>query len=113
MVALDDKRAAQSRESSWFRADGAIIGQFALVLLVVYVCFFDGLTAFGLVGPDEPRYASIAREMAAGGDWVTPRLHGEPWFEKPILYYWVAALGYRVFGDGAGLVGHPRRRTTH
>ena len=100
MVALDDKRAAQSRESSWFRADGAIIGQFALVLLVVYVCFFDGLTAFGLVGPDEPRYASIARDMAAGGDWVTPRLHGEPWFEKPILYYWVAALGYRVFGDG-------------
>jgi 4-amino-4-deoxy-L-arabinose transferase-like glycosyltransferase len=37
--------------------------------------------------------------MAEGGDWVTPRLHGEPWLEKPILYYWVAAVGYRVFGD--------------
>ena len=99
MVAEDDRPVAQQRESSWFRAGGAALGQLALVLLVVYVCFFDGLTAFGLVGPDEPRYASIARSMATGGDWVTPRLHGEPWFEKPILYYWVAALGYRVFGD--------------
>ena len=53
-----------------------------------------------MVGPDEPRYAAIARDMAASGDWVTPRLNGEPWFEKPILYYWVAATGYRLLGDG-------------
>ena len=88
------------RAATWFRANGTGVGQLALVLLVAYVCFFNGLTALGLVGPDEPRYASIARDMATGGDWVTPRLHGEPWLEKPILYYWVAALGYRVFGDG-------------
>ena len=74
--------------------------QLAVTLAVTYVCFFHGLTAFGLVGPDEPRYAAIARDMAAGNDWVTPRLHGEPWLEKPILYYWVAASGYRLFGDG-------------
>ena len=34
--------------------------------------------------------------MAQTGDWVTPRLYGEPWFEKPILYYWGAALGFRL-----------------
>ena len=73
--------------------------QLALAVLVTCVCLFSGLTAFGLVGPDEPRYAAIARDMAVGDDWVTPRLHGEPWLEKPILYYWVAAVGYRVFGD--------------
>ena len=28
------------------------------------------------------------------GDWVTPRLYGQPWFEKPVLYYWAAALGF-------------------
>ncbi|MEE2963897.1 MAG: glycosyltransferase family 39 protein [Acidobacteriota bacterium] len=71
----------------------------AIAVLVTYVCLFNGLTAFGLVGPDEPRYAAIARDMAVSDDWVTPRLHGEPWLEKPILYYWVAAVGYRVFGD--------------
>lgn len=71
-----------------------------VALLACYVSFFDGMTAFGLVGPDEPRYAAIARDMADGGDWVTPRLQGEPWLEKPILYYWVAAAGYRLFGAG-------------
>ena len=74
------------RWASWFRANGAAGGHLALVLLVAYVCFFHGPSAFGLVGPDEPRYASIARDMAASSDWVTPRLHGEPWLEKPILY---------------------------
>ncbi len=52
----------------------------------------------GLVGPDEPRYAWIARDMAESGDWVTPRLYGKPWFEKPPLYYWGAAVSFKIFG---------------
>jgi len=36
--------------------------------------------------------------MAESGDWVTPRLHGKPWFEKPILYYWAAATSFRALG---------------
>src|SRR6202023_3488538 len=63
---------------------------------VVLVCLFGQLGAVGLVGPDEPRYAWIARAMAQTGDWVTPRLYGEAWFEKPILYYWTAAVGFRL-----------------
>jgi len=55
---------------------------------------FANLGAIGLIGPDEPRYAWIARAMAETGDWVTPRLWAVPWFEKPILYYWAAALGF-------------------
>ena len=70
-----------------------------LVSIITYICLFHGMTAFGLVGPDEPRYAAIARDMATGDDWVTPRLHGQPWLEKPILYYWGAAVGYRLFDD--------------
>jgi 4-amino-4-deoxy-L-arabinose transferase-like glycosyltransferase len=62
--------------------------------LIVVVCLFSHLGAIGLVGPDEPRYAWIARAMATSGDWVTPRLYGQPWFEKPVLYYWAAALGF-------------------
>jgi 4-amino-4-deoxy-L-arabinose transferase-like glycosyltransferase len=62
--------------------------------LIVVVCLFGHLGAIGLVGPDEPRYAWIARAMATSGDWVTPRLYGQPWFEKPVLYYWAAALGF-------------------
>ncbi len=69
----------------------------AVFVLVVFHCFFTGLATAGFVGPDEPRYASIAREMARSGDWVTPRLNGAPWFEKPPLYYWSAAIGFRLF----------------
>jgi len=64
--------------------------------LIVVVCLFSHLGAIGLVGPDEPRYVWIARAMASSGDWVTPRLYGQPWFEKPVLYYWAAALGFLI-----------------
>lgn len=70
----------------------------ALIVLTLYVCYFSHLGVVGLVGPDEPRYAWIARDMAETGDWVTPRLYGKPWFEKPVLYYWGAALSFKIFG---------------
>src|ERR1700734_114028 len=61
---------------------------------MVMVSLFANLGVIGLVGPDEPRYAWIVRAMAETGDWVTPRLWAVPWFAKPILYYWAAALGF-------------------
>jgi len=51
-----------------------------------------------LVDPDEGRYAEIPREMAATGDWVTPRLNGLKYFEKPPMQYWATAATYSVFG---------------
>ena len=66
--------------------------------------FFYGLTSAGLIGPDEPRYASIGREMARSGDWITPHLWGEPWFEKPPLLYWMTAAG-NLAGLGPDLAG--------
>jgi 4-amino-4-deoxy-L-arabinose transferase-like glycosyltransferase len=71
-----------------------------LILILLYVCLFSGLGVLGLVGPDEPRYAAIARAMADTHDWVTPRLWGTPWFEKPVLYYWLAGIAMRIFGVG-------------
>ena len=62
-----------------------------LPLLLLYLLQLGGV---GLLGPDEPRYASIGREMARSGDWITPRLDGQPWFEKPPLTYWLTALGH-------------------
>ncbi len=60
--------------------------------------FFFGLSHFGLLGADEPRYAEVAREMLARRDWITPVLGNQPWLEKPPLYYWQAMIAYRVFG---------------
>jgi 4-amino-4-deoxy-L-arabinose transferase-like glycosyltransferase len=71
-----------------------------LLALTCYVFFIHGLANIGLVGPDEPRYAAVAREMYQSGDYVTPRLHGNPWFEKPILFYWLTAFSFATFGIG-------------
>ena len=76
----------------------ARIGWAVLIVATLYVCYFSHLGAIGFVGPDEPRYAWIARDMAETGDWVTPRLYGKPWFEKPPLFYWGAALSFKLFG---------------
>jgi 4-amino-4-deoxy-L-arabinose transferase-like glycosyltransferase len=76
----------------------ARVGWVVLILATLFVCYFSHLGAIGFVGPDEPRYAWIARDMAETGDWVTPRLYGKPWFEKPVLYYWGAAASFKVFG---------------
>src|SRR5215475_4982894 len=70
----------------------------AVLAVASYILFFHGLNSIGLVGPDEPRYAAIAREMLLTRDYITPRLHGVPWFEKPVLMYWLSAAGYKIFG---------------
>ena len=86
-----------SPEKPWTKSL-ARIGWTSLILATLYFCYFSHLGAIGFVGPDEPRYAWIARAMAETGDWVTPRLYGKPWFEKPPLYYWGAAASFKVFG---------------
>lgn len=57
------------------------------------------LGAVPLIGPDEPRYSRVAVEMSRSGDLVTPTLQGEPWLEKPILYYWLAAAAFSAMGE--------------
>jgi 4-amino-4-deoxy-L-arabinose transferase-like glycosyltransferase len=87
----------QPSEKPWVQT-AARIGWAILIVATLYVCYFSHLGAIGFVGPDEPRYAWVARDMAETGDWVTPRLYGKPWFEKPPLYYWGAAMCFKLFG---------------
>lgn len=70
----------------------------AVLALLVAALWFGGLGSRKLIHPDEGRYAEIAREMAVSGDWVTPRLNGLKYLEKPPLQYWMTALAYRAFG---------------
>jgi hypothetical protein len=67
-----------------------------IALALLCLVYFYRLDAAGVLGPDEPRYASIGREMAQSGDWVTPRLWGQPWFEKPALLYWMTGAAFRL-----------------
>lgn len=71
-----------------------VAGMAAIVLgLALYLL---NLSTMGLVSVDEPRYAAIGQAMARSGDWLTPRLWGQPWFEKPVLLYWITGFGFRL-----------------
>ena len=64
------------------------------LIIPLLMLYLPGLGSVGFLGPDEPRYASIGREMAHSKDLITPRLDGQPWFEKPPLLYWMVAAGH-------------------
>ena len=75
--------------------------------LLTLAVIFGGLYFFILAraplsNPDEGRYAEIPREMVATGDWVTPRLDGIDYFEKPPLLYWAVAASTTLFGPSEG-----------
>ncbi|MCU0240574.1 MAG: glycosyltransferase family 39 protein [Pyrinomonadaceae bacterium] len=69
-----------------------------LVIIGFIALYFFGLNFLPFLGPDEPRYAQVAREMFERGDWVTPTLGGHNWFEKPALLYWLQIIAYNIFG---------------
>lgn len=71
------------------------------IVLFYILTYLAPLGARPLVRPDEFRYAEIPREMLASGDWVTPRLNGVRYFEKPALGYQLTAVSFAVFGQNA------------
>ncbi len=70
----------------------------SLFLFLVIIAFYLYGLGVPLLGPDEPRYAQVAREMFLRGDLVTPTLGGNLWFEKPALLYWMMIGSYKLFG---------------
>jgi 4-amino-4-deoxy-L-arabinose transferase-like glycosyltransferase len=68
-----------------------------LFLVAGYLCSV-GIFNHELWTPDEPRVAAIGRAMWETGSWAVPRLNGEPFLEKPPLYWWAQSAVYAVFG---------------
>jgi 4-amino-4-deoxy-L-arabinose transferase-like glycosyltransferase len=75
------------------------LGGTILLLALATLLLAFRLGGVPLLGPDEPRYARVAVEMSRSGDLVTPTLQGQPWLEKPILYYWLAAGAMKMLGE--------------
>ena len=71
----------------------------AALWVLLAVVWFGTLGIRPLYKADESRYGEISREMVASGDWVTPRLNGYKYFEKPPLQYWATAALFEVLGE--------------
>ena len=74
------------------------------LLLVLATCvpaFWFNLAGTTLWDHDEGRHASIAREMLASGQWLTPTLNAQPYHDKPALFYWLVASSLHAFGQEA------------
>ena len=87
---LRDTAAGGAAGLSWLGLT-ALFSVFAVV-------WFGSLGMRSLIHSDEGRYAVLALEMARSGDWITPRLNGLLYFEKPALQYWIGALSFQAFG---------------
>lgn len=69
-----------------------------LLFLLAALLFFFALGNHQLQGSTEARVAGIAMQMHLDNDWVTPRLFGQPFLEKPPLSLWLDAGAIRAFG---------------
>src|SRR5947209_9804399 len=96
-TALQETQEEENSTVFGARQRRRIFAMVALLGIAVGVFFF-GLGRLSLVGPDEPRFAEVAREMFATGDYITPRVAGAAAFDKPALLYWAIAGAFRLCG---------------
>ncbi|HYR37751.1 MAG TPA: glycosyltransferase family 39 protein [Methylomirabilota bacterium] len=80
---------------SFLRSPGGVAGLMAVLTLALLLPW---LGAAPFDDPGEGQHAEIAREVAVSGDWLTLRLAGVRYFDKPPLLYWLIAAGFKGFG---------------
>ncbi|AJQ28749.1 ArnT family glycosyltransferase [Pelosinus fermentans] len=78
-----------------FTASPKIYGVLFLISFFGYMFFNQ---AIPITDPVESNYALTAKEMVLSADWVSPRIYGNAWFDKPIFFYWLTALSFQLFG---------------
>jgi 4-amino-4-deoxy-L-arabinose transferase-like glycosyltransferase len=69
-----------------------------LIAIVSVLVIFSNLGGAPLLDPDEPVYAETPKEMLISGDFISPRIYGDYWYDKPPMYYWLVAAAFKIFG---------------
>lgn len=68
---------------------------------IFFVSFFIYLLfshQMPITDPVESNYTLTAKEMVQTSDWLSPRIYGNVWYDKPIFFYWLTALSFKLFG---------------
>jgi 4-amino-4-deoxy-L-arabinose transferase-like glycosyltransferase len=69
-----------------------------LISSISLLSFLPFLGSYGIIDPSDGLYAEGAREMVQSGNFLTPHFNFTPFYEKPILIYWLISAGYKIFG---------------
>lgn len=69
-----------------------------LLGLLAFLFFIYGSASLPVTDPVESNYALTAKEMVLSGDWISPRIYGNYWYDKPILIYFFLCISYSIFG---------------
>ena len=78
------------------------------VMFIVWLVFYMfGNNMLPVTDPVESNYALTAKEMVLSGDWLSPQIYGTYWYDKPIMIYWLIALGFKLFGIADWVVRLP------
>ncbi len=71
---------------------------FFIVIIISLLMSFFRLGSVKLFDVDEAVFAQATKEMIENNNWLTPTYNGVNRYDKPILFYWVMAASYQVFG---------------
>jgi 4-amino-4-deoxy-L-arabinose transferase-like glycosyltransferase len=72
--------------------------QLAILFVLGLVLFFAGNAAIAITDPVESNYTLTAKEMLASGDYISPRIYGNYWYDKPVFFYWELIAAFQMFG---------------
>lgn len=72
--------------------------RYSFIILFCVLIYSLFVSSVPLLDPDEPVYGETAKEMIAFGDFLSPRIYGEFWYDKPPLFYWAEAISFSLFG---------------
>jgi 4-amino-4-deoxy-L-arabinose transferase-like glycosyltransferase len=82
-------------------ANVATVVELACITVLALSGYLLGAGQYDLLTDDEIRYAEAGRQMLRTGDWIVPVYNGEPRYQKPLLVYWLQAIGQGLFGNHA------------
>ena len=67
-------------------------------ILCLVILYFWGNGSLAVTAPVEVNYAQTAKEMLSAGDWLSPQIYGNYWYDKPIFFYWELLAAFSAFG---------------
>lgn len=70
----------------------------ALLILVGVLSYIPWLGSFGPLDPTDSFFLESGRELIETGNYLLPLNNYEPWLDKPILYFWLVSLCYKIGG---------------